>query len=194
MAKKQQIYPSKKTINLCIKEKPSIDPVKAIPLILLVLVLAAVFGKFAVLDRLNAMNEAVSRVQTAAWNFDMLAEEHASYEGVEEEYEHYSIGWMSEGEKNLVARTKMLDLIDSEIIPSAKISNIGLSGNVISVQLKNTSLSDVSDLVATLKQREDVSKVAVYTANVDEVKYNKDKEKLNTTAVSLVITMQGGAK
>ena len=192
MAMNKNTYPSKKTINLCIKEKPAIDPLKALPLILLVLIAVAAFGKFAVLDRLNAMTAAQARVNEAARNFNMLAEEYKSYEGVEEEYEHYSVGWMAEDEKNLVERTKMLDLINDEVLPSAKVTNIGFTGNTISVQLKNTNLSDVSALVELLNKRDDVEKVAVYTANVDEVKYNKDKEKLNTTNVSLVITMKAG--
>ena len=46
-------YPSKRTINLAIREKSPFRPQKLIPLLLLILFAAALFAKFAVVDRLN---------------------------------------------------------------------------------------------------------------------------------------------
>lgn len=198
MASKKKTYPSKKTLNLCVKEKPAIDPVKAIPLVLVVLIAAAAFGKFAVYDRLAEQERVKEQVEAAKATFETLSAEAQKYAGLEKEYEKYSIGWMSENEKNLVLRTDMIDLVNKEIAPSAKISRISMSGNVISVELNGTTLADTSALVATLNQRSDIEKVSVYTAssenkNVKPAKGEKAPEK--AAAVSVVITMKnGGAK
>ena len=58
MKKKQAAYPSKVTMNLAMKEKSQFSPVKLIPLLLILVVLATLFGKFAVADRLSAVRRA----------------------------------------------------------------------------------------------------------------------------------------
>ena len=56
--KKQAAYPSKVTLNLAMREKSQFAPTKLIPLLLVLIVLAGLFGKFAVADRLAKVDRA----------------------------------------------------------------------------------------------------------------------------------------
>lgn len=178
----KKTYPSKQTLNLCIKEKPQVDPVKAVPLCILVIALVALLGKFAVIDRLQAQAEAKQRINEARTRFETLTEEIKAYDGIEAEYEMYSVGWLSDNEKLLVLRTDMIKLINEEIAPTAKLARVSMAGNVLSAELKNTNLNETSKLVSELNKRDDVEKVAVYTASSDS----------KNTSVSVVITMKDG--
>ena len=56
--KKQAAYPSKVTLNLAMREKSQFAPAKLVPLLLILIVLAGLFGKFAVADRLAKVDRA----------------------------------------------------------------------------------------------------------------------------------------
>lgn len=181
MAKKSSSYPSKKTLNLCVNEKKSINIALAIPLCLVVIALAALFGKFAVADRISAMNAYRGEIAEYQRRVDSLTDATRDYDEVSQEYARYSVAWMSDAERYLVPRTDMIQLIDDELAQKANIGRVTMSGNKLAVELQDTTLTDTSALVDTLRAREDVDNVAVYTAKSENGK---------TTAVSIVVTMK----
>lgn len=182
MKKKQGLYPSKVTLNLAIKEKSEFSPVKLLPLMCVLIVLAALFGKFAVADRLAAASEAEAELSAMRQKRDGLIAATEGYEELSEEYAHYSIGWMTEDEQAAVPRMEMLELIESELMGKSQVRRVSASGNILTVELGGVTLEDIAQFVNDLYGRPDVNNVAVYTAS------SKD-ESGNQGAVSMIITM-----
>ena len=169
-------------MNLAMKEKSQFAPAKLIPLLLLLIVLSAVFGKFAVADRLVKVERAQSELAALQQRKANLTVSTAWYEELSEKYARYSTGWMTEDEQAAVTRMEMLSMVESELMPGSRVLCESASGNVLSVELSGVTLEDTSRFVQNLYQRPDVTNVAVYTAST------KDEPGAQAT-VSLVITM-----
>ncbi len=58
MKKKQGTYPSKVALDLAMREANPFSPAKLLPSLLFLTVLTGLFGKFAVADRLTAVDRA----------------------------------------------------------------------------------------------------------------------------------------
>lgn len=182
MKKKQAAYPSKVTMNLAIKEKSQFAPGKLIPLLLLLVILAGLFSKFAVADRLVKVDRAQAELSVLQQRKADLETATSGYEELSEKYARYSIGWMTEDEQAAVTRQEMLSLVEKELMPGSQVRRVSASGNILSVELSGITLEDTSRFVQSLYQRPDVTNVAVYTAST------KDEPGTQAT-VSMVITM-----
>ena len=108
--------PTKRSINLVLVDENKINPLTAILGILLILVLAAVFSKFLVIDRLNAMSQAQGRVTRLQGDLDSAMDALDNIGDVDDTYAHYTLEGMTAAELNLVDRTLVLALVDS-ILP-----------------------------------------------------------------------------
>lgn len=187
MKKKDGAYPSKTTLNLAIKEKSPFSPVKLVPLLLVVLVLVAVFGKFGVADRLSAVDRAQAELAVVLDRQKELTEATAGFEALSARYAQYSTGWMTEDEQAAVPRTEMLELVETELMPESQVRRLSASGNILSVEMGGVTLEETARFVQALYQRPDVTNVVVYTAS------GKDAD----AAVAMIITMhlpeEGGA-
>ena len=180
--KKQAAYPSKVTLNLAMREKSQFAPAKLVPLLLILIVLAGLFGKFAVADRLAKVDRAQAELNALQQRKTELESVTAGYEELSREYARYATGWMTEDEQAAVSRTEMLSLIESELMSGSRVRRVMVGGNVLSVELGDVTLEDTSRFVQKLYQRPDVTNVAVYTAST------KDEPDTQAT-VSMVITM-----
>ena len=192
MAKKTKAvtYPTKKTLNLAIKEKSPFRPQKLIPLLLVVLFAVALFAKFAVIDRLNEYYALQDQAADKDMQVARLTQELKEYPEVLEVYSRYSVSWMNADVKATVERTDILDLIEKELVPYASIRNISIAGNTVSLQLGGITLEDASQLVNNIKARDDVSNVSIYSADT------KPEVGLNAS-ISMLINVklpEGGAK
>ena len=176
------VYPSKVTLNLAMREKSPFSPVKLLPALVLLAALALLFGKFAVADRLAAVDKAQGELAALKEQSAQLEAATAGYDELLELYSHYSVGWMTDEEKLTLPRTELLDLIESELMPASQVRRFSVSGNVLSVELGGITLNDTSRIVQRLYQRPDVTNVAVYTASTKT-------EKGDQAAVSMVITL-----
>lgn len=165
MKRKNDLYPSKVTLNLAMREKSPFSPLKLIPLLVLLLAAAALFSKFAVADRLAAVQRVQADLNALQQHKAELEESTAGYDELLEEYNRYSISWMTEEESQLVLRGDLLALIEEELMPKSQVRSISISGNVISVELGGITLDDTAHLVQRLYQLPSVSNVAVYTAS-----------------------------
>ena len=182
MKKKQAAYPSKVTMNLAMKEKSQFAPGKLIPLLLLLVVLSVLLGKFGVADRLAKVDRAQAELSALQQRKADLETATAGYQELTEKYSRYSIGWMTEDEQAAVSRSEMLSLVEKELMPGGQVSRVSASGNTLSLELSGITLEDTSRVVQSLYQRPDVTNVVVYTAS--------SKDQPGTQAsVSMVITM-----
>lgn len=176
-------YPSKQYINLAFKEKKAIEPRVAAPAIALILVLAALFSKLAVVDRFARVTAAENDLGSCKAQLSILNAKLENYDDVLAEYQKYSINWMDDVEKSLVMKTDMMDLINKEILKNSETRTLSVRGNTISAQLVGLSLTETSDLVDRLYARDDVQDVQVYSATTEETLENQ-------VIVSLFVTMK----
>lgn len=108
--------PTKRSINLVLVDENKINPFTAILGILLVVVLAGVFSKFLVIDRLDAMSRAQSRVTSLQRDLDNAMDALDNIGDIGETYAHYTLEGMTAAELNQVDRVLVLALVDS-ILP-----------------------------------------------------------------------------
>lgn len=107
--------PVKRSINLILINENKINPLKAILGILLIVVLAVLFSKYLVADRLIAMSTATSQTQRLRTNLDDAYKVVKSYGDVEQTYAHYTMADMTSTELGLVDRTRVLELVKTLI-------------------------------------------------------------------------------
>ena len=164
--KKAVQMPSKKTMNFA-RRQSNFNPKKVIPIILVILIVAAVLVKFGVMDPLDKKTAAYSelsykQVQLAALNATL-----ADYEELEQEYGRYSYGWMNETEVSLVSRIDALNLVEKQIANKAVVKNMAVNNNVLTLNIKGITLKEASDMVAKLEMNDLVESAAVYNATAE---------------------------
>ena len=164
--KKAVQMPSKKTMNFA-RRQSNFNPKKVIPIILVILIVAAVLVKFGIMDPLDKKTAAYSelsykQVQLAALNAKL-----ADYDELEQEYGRYSYGWMNETEVSLVSRIDALNLVEKQIANKATIKNMAVNNNVLTLNIKGITLKEASDMVAKLEMNDLVESAAVYNATAE---------------------------
>lgn len=164
--KKAVQMPSKKTMNFA-RRQSNFNPKKVIPIILVILIVAAVLVKFGIMDPLDKKTAAYSelsykQVQLAALNAKL-----ADYDELEQEYGRYSYGWMNETEVSLVSRIDALNLVEKQIANKAVVKNMAVNNNVLTLNIKGITLKEASDMVAKLEMNDLVESAAVYNATAE---------------------------
>ncbi len=150
--------PVKRSINLVLVDENKINPVKAILSILLIIALAAAFGKFLVADRLSAMSTASARVAQLKNTLEETLAQVDGYGEVEANYAHYTYDDMNPTEMGRVDRTKVVELISDIIKEQDNLFDMKVYGprlDELVVALREsgspyTALSDFRSGVSTL--------------------------------------------
>lgn len=155
-------------INLIIKEKTKLPVGKTV--IGLVLVLAAVFAfsKFLVIDRFAKADALDGQARALEARNDELQEYLVDYDEIAAKYAKYSVSWMSESEQSLVERSKILKVVDEELMPKCTVLNLSISGNTASTNITDCSLDDVSKLVESIQARPEIRNVLMRSASTDD--------------------------
>ena len=133
--KRRGQMPTKRTINLAnVGEKPMRVGL-AIPGVLLILVLAAVFSKFLVIDRMAEVDAAQRAVYELQQKLDAGYEELADFDDLSDLYAHYTYSGFTQEELARADRVAVLKLIDDTILPYAAVSSWSVSGNELTVNM-----------------------------------------------------------
>lgn len=162
---KKKVEPSKRTLNLAIRERRYPDPKKWIPGVLVVILLAAVFAKFAVVDRYAKLDEAEKELSDKKAALEDTRAQYADYDEVRERYNMYSY----EGfDRTIANRLDVMDLLKRDVFPVCEVQSLSVSGKTISLSVTDLNLSQISQLIATLEGEPMVSRVTVFTASDDK--------------------------
>ena len=156
------------TLNVVIKEKSPLPVGRTIIGVVLVLAAAACFSQFLVYNRLKAVDEARAEVARVRAQHDSYINYLTDYDDVAAEYARYSIGWMTDTEKNRVDRSRILEIIQTEIAPRATVTEISITENTATVDVTECSLSMISEIVAELLDLEDVASVKMSSATSED--------------------------
>ena len=161
---KKKVEPSKRTLNLAVRERRYPSPKKWIPGVLVVILLAALFAKFAVVDRYAKLNEAEAALAEKQATLEATRAQYADYDEVQERYNMYSY----EGfDRTIANRLDVMDLLKRDVFPVCEVQSLSVSGKTINLSVTDLNLSQISQLIATLEGEPMVSRVTVYTASDD---------------------------
>jgi hypothetical protein len=160
-------YPSKKTMNF-VHHQSGINLKKLIPALVLVLIIGALFAKFAILDPLAKRDVALGELTDKQTQLALINGKLTGYEELAQQYGRYSYGWMNETEVNMVSRMDVLQLVEQEISTKAIIDNMAVNNNVLTLNIHGITLEQASTMVRSLEDRGLVESAAVYNAVAEQ--------------------------
>ena len=165
--------PSKQNINLAGVKESKVKLYVLIPVIILILVAAALSSKFAVIDRYQAVSAAQGRVLLLRAE---LASEKAKLSGfseLQETYAHYTYSGMTDEELNRVDRSDAIYLIQNVVIPNVVLDSWSISANQLSMNITGDSLQTINLLVQKLNEEPIVDFCTVRSASTSEYSYQE---------------------
>jgi ribosome-binding ATPase YchF (GTP1/OBG family) len=134
----------------------------------LILVVAAAFSKFLVIDRLAEVDAARAEVNRLQMKIDQGYEELAGFDDLADLYAHYTYSGFTQEELNRSDRVEVLRLIRSVVLPRTEVSSWTLSGNTLTINLNGETLQDINLLVQQLEAEDIVDFCTVNTANTKD--------------------------
>ena len=163
---KATVLPTKKTMNF-VHHASSFNPKKVLPLAIVVIIVAAVFAKFGIMDQLDKKTAAYNDLALRQEQLAVVNAKLAGYDELEKQYGRYSYGWMSESEVSMVSRMDVLALVEQKISPASVIENIAVNNNVLTLNIHGITLEQASAMVKSLEESEMVSSATVYSASAE---------------------------
>lgn len=160
--------PSKRTINLAQIGVERIDPKLAATGIILIILAAALFSKFLVVDRLMAMYRANSEVQQMQTNLEAEYSRIAGFGGLEEEYAHYTYAGMTQEELSLVDRAQIINMIQRETENADNEISWSVSGNILTLTVAGRDLQEINMIARRLEGYDLVDTCTVTTATKED--------------------------
>ena len=161
-------YPSKTSINLVVTDDSTQFTPRTAVMLVLVLLFAVVFCKFAVIDVMGAASQAESRVSAAQAQLSTLQAANADYNEVQAEYDKIGVSGLSEDERALADRGDVIELIENTASQLGSLQAVRVSGNTMELQFSDRTLHDVSRLMQVLESKDIVAGVSVSMAKTDE--------------------------
>lgn len=163
MSKMRNVYPSKRDMNLAMREKPQTNRPLAV---LLVIAFIGVFYLFAVRRVLDEVDSAAAAADNAEAQLAAIQEQTAHYDDVLDEYQSYTV--VSNAMTGTVNPLDCLNLIETQLVDKAQVESYSVADHLVSVQLSGVTLRDVSEIYASLTASPLVSNVQVYTASTQK--------------------------
>ena len=164
---KKMVTTAKVTMNFA-RHKSEFNPVKVGVIALAIILVTLLFTKFAILDPLQQKTDALAELSTKQDQMAVINAKLAGWDELQALYGRYSYGWMTENETNLVERMDIVRLLETKILPRARIEDFTISDNVLTVNLEGITLKQTSSLVTTLEQDPLVTSATVYKASNDD--------------------------
>ena len=161
-------YPSKTSINLVVTDDSTQFTPRTAVMLVLVLLFAAVFCKFAVIDVMGAASQAESRVSAAQAQLSALQAANADYNEVQAAYDKIGVSGLSADERALADRGDVIELIEKTASQLGSLQAVRVSGNTMELQFSDRTLHDVSRLMQVLESKDIVAGVSVSMAKTDE--------------------------
>lgn len=166
MSKMRNVYPSKRDMNLAMREKPQTNRPLVVLAVLLVIAFIGVFYLFAVRRVLDEVDSAAAAADNAEAQLAAIQEQTAHYDDVLDEYQSYTV--VSNAMTGTVNPLDCLNLIETQLVDKAQVESYSVADHLVGVQLSGVTLRDVSEIYASLTASPLVSNVQVYTASTQK--------------------------
>lgn len=158
---KQEVYPTKRSMNLYFRQDRTSAPATAALYILFALALLLVLGKVAVYDpwaETTALEEQAAALE--AQNAAQI-QQLKDYNQVLQEYLRVL---PTQQEQETVDRMEILNLIDRVVRPAAQITKLSIAEDKVLLTFSGVTLSRAAELVTQLEQGDFVVSTSVDTA------------------------------
>ena len=188
--RRKDSLPVKRVINLAEVDKKTIDLRIAIPAILLILAAAFLFGKFAVADRLIAVNRAEGEVAAAQRELDAAYQRLDSFGELTELYAHYTYSGMTDEEVHRTDRAEILNLLRNVVLPDVEVSAWNVKGNTLNITMTAGTLEEINHTVQKVNGNELVDFCTVSNAKTNENKRTVARGDREETVIETSVTAQ----
>lgn len=191
--KRRRQMPVKRTINLATQGEKKMNVGLAIPSIVLIVVIAAVFSKFLVLDRFAEVTAAQKVVFDLQTRLDQGYAELADFDDLSELYAHYTYSGFTAEELNRTDRVDILNLIRNMVLPYAEVNSWSVTGNQLTINMTGESLQQINLIVQQLEQQDLVDFCTVNTANTDDNTHgNQSTEEFSAVKARVLCYLNSG--
>lgn len=159
--------PSKRSINFAEIGKQKSHYWSAIPVIAVVLVVAALVAKFGVLDRLKVVSDEEAKTAELQTQLNQAYEKVNSFGQLTEQYARLTYSGMTDAEVTLADRVEVLNLIDTVLMGKCTVKSWDLNGNelIIDVETEGNEFRHISMLSDALEQDPRVATSTVSTSS-----------------------------
>ena len=184
-------YPTKRTINLAMKEDMGNKRGLLIGGLILALLLLAVGVKFGVIDQYAKLNEAQAAYDALYEQRVALEEKLLTYDEVEQEYRSYSRDWLTEdttGKYVSVDRLEVLDMLERVVFYNGIITDFSVTGSEVSLVMSGMDLQEISDMFVALQEEPLVAGAVLQMASTSEAQTDND------VSFSLTVTLVGAVE
>ena len=160
--------PTKRSINLAMSDEKPMNFKIGIPALILILVAAFAFGKFAVADRLLEVSRAEAEVSALQSELNAAYDKLNSFGELTDIYAHYTYSGMTDDEVSRADRASAIEMIRRLILPRGQVTSWTLSGNTLTVNMTVDDLRTVNRTVQDIESDEHVNFCSVNTASTTD--------------------------
>ena len=166
-----QKLPSKRNINLYIRENDGNSAQVVIPLAIFLIVVVFAVYRLGVVDRLAKLASLQQQNAQLKTQLEQLDDTASSYDEVLEEYRRFTTSYLADDEKGMVSRERIFAMLDESTEGIGNITSISIEGNQVGVIVDMSSLEDIDTIQDRLNGMENINEIMVSTAkgtnNVD---------------------------
>jgi len=167
IGKKKDVYPSKKSINLCYQEDVSTHFSTIFLRVIFVAVVILALMKYFVYDVIAERNEALAQLEQIQATLDMQLIAIQDYDKVVEEYSKYSYKILVDA-LDTQDRLEILAMLEDTVFVESGMGNFSISGNVVALSFDGLSLEECAQLIADLHEYEMVDSVVISNQSGNE--------------------------
>ncbi len=187
-------YPTKTTMNLFFREDKTSHPSTMALYILFGAVVFLALAKVGVYDMLVDLDKAQKDLQNAQERLMSISQQLTDYNEVQDKYNRYSYGYLTDEERALVDRMDILTLLESELMYVANVENITIGSNAVAARISGVTLEEVSKIAQRLEASELVTAVSVSTAVTSDPNTGADILTANMIISVANTNSEGGQK
>ncbi len=136
----------------------------AIPGIIIIIILASLFSKVFVVDRLSEINSLESEYDDLKEELDMYYGMVDKYGDITDEYAHYTYQSFTSDELRSADRVEIINLINTFILPKADVRSWTVSGNILTVSIICNNLTEINAIASEINKEYIVDYCTVNTA------------------------------
>ena len=163
--KVSESLPTKRHINLA-AQASSPGGIKRVTILwgVLILVIVLAVAKFGVYDPLSQIGAAEREAQAQKLVQSSLDEKLKDYDTVETEYQSY----VSTDLTSSLDTLAVLDMVERTVMPTAKVAQVSIQNNVLTLVLADADMDTAGRLTDTLNAQDSVASVSVSRSSTED--------------------------
>lgn len=156
--------PSKKGINLYVRETDGNSAQVVLPLAIFLAVMILAIYRLGVVDRLARLAELQSQNAALKSQLESINAKVSTYDDILEEYRRLTTSYLAENEKGIVKRERVFEMIDECTDGIGRVNSISIEGNQVGVIVDIASLEDIDTIQDRLNSMDNINEIMLSTA------------------------------